>query len=363
MPRANILLVDDLQANLNLLTTGLKSADYFTKAVTSGQQALDAVHEMPPDLILLDIMMPDMDGYEVCHRIKANPDLVDIPIIFLSALDGTFDKVKAFQVGATDFINKPFDFDELLARIETHLTLYRQKREIQHQKQLKSRFLSIASHEFRTPLSVIKTCVDLLRLYPDHLTPAQQADKLEAINTEVRQLNELVDNILFINKIESGSFAFEPEVLDFRDFLQRLVRKFSASNPTKPLEFTSEILEPLVYLDATLMRHILSNLLSNAFKYSPDGSPVKFVVQQTDADIVFSVQDQGMGIPAAEQANLFEPFFRASNAKAVTGTGLGLSIVKEFVGMHGGKLHFESRENGGTRFMVTIPLKVLSMNR
>jgi signal transduction histidine kinase len=353
--RADILIVDDVVENLDFLSAELTVNGYYTRPVNSGKLALMAARASPPDIVLLDILMPEMDGYQVCEAFKTNPQIRDIPIIFISGLNETIDKVRAFQSGAVDYITKPFQLEEVLARINTHVTLYRQRQELEQQRQLKARFLSMATHEFRTPLAVIRSAADMLLRYSDRLSADEQAKRLNTINQEVAEMDQLIGEVLAYNRMDMGRLDFHPEAIDIKALCDKIVERFCTIADTRLLTYAVEDGLAPAAVDSRLMDHILSNLLSNAFKYSPSGNPVQFLVSQGEAYVVFKVADQGIGIPTEDQKHLFSPFYRASNAGRINGTGLGLAIVKQYVDRHGGSIHFESQENVGTTFIVQIP--------
>ena len=353
--RADILIVDDIAENLEFLSAELSAHRYYTRPVNSGKLALLAANASPPDLVLLDILMPDMDGYAVCQAFKTDGALSDIPIIFVSGLNETIDKVRAFQAGAVDYISKPFQLEELLARIETHLTLYRQRRELEQQRELKARFLSMASHEFRTPLAVIKSSVDILLHYSEKLSAERRIEKLRVIAQEVKEMDQLVGEVVSFNKIDMGRLEFHPEETDINAFCSKIVERFRAISGTESVIYDIEEGLASATFDPHLLDHVVSNLLSNALKYSPSGSHVYLHISQNKDHLIFKVVDQGIGIPVDEQKQMFSPFYRASNATPFGGTGLGLALVKQYVGRHGGSVHFESTENVGTTFIVRIP--------
>jgi len=353
--RADILIVDDIAENLEFLSAQLSAQGYYTRPVHSGKLALMAARASPPDIVLLDILMPEMDGYEVCQAFKSDGQLCDIPVIFISGLNETIDKVRAFQVGAVDFLTKPFQPEEMLARINTHLTLYWQRRELEQQRELKASFISMATHEFRTPLAVIKSTVDILLKYSDKLSEERRVEKLNVINQEVETLDQLIGEVLSFNRVDVGRVEFHLEETNMKVFCDGLVERLSELSETQSLIYTVEDDLDAAYVDVYLLNHILSNLLSNAFKYSSSGNPVYFHVSQDKENVIFKVADEGIGIPPDEQKYLFSPFYRASNASPFGGTGLGLAIVKQYVDRHGGSVHFESTVNVGTTFTVEIP--------
>jgi signal transduction histidine kinase len=223
--------------------------------------------------------------------------------------------------------------------------------------QLKSRFVSIISHEFRTPLGIIMSAADILRKYTDRLAPERRTEHLQEIHDATRHMAGMMEQVLLLGRAESGRLAFTAAPLDLAGLCEKLVdEQISASRGRCPIVFTSAKLKSSARGDEGLLRHIFSNLLSNAVKYSPEGSQVDFAVERAGDEALFTVRDRGIGIPKAEAARLFTAFHRCTNVGEIPGTGLGLLIVKRCVELHGGTITFESTEGRGTTFTVRLPL-------
>lgn len=223
--------------------------------------------------------------------------------------------------------------------------------------QLKSSFVSMVSHEFRTPLEVIVSSTDILERYLDRLKPEQRTKHLGSIQSSVKRMARMMEEVLLLGRLDASQMPFVPDDLHLPAWCRRIVDEMhSATNNRCPIELTTGSFAPMVQADERLLRHILTNLLSNAIKYSPPGTPVQFSVERARQDAVFMVRDHGLGIPAADQARLFEAFHRGSNAGQVPGTGLGLVIVKRCLDLHGGAIEYTTAEGAGTTFTVRIPL-------
>ncbi len=226
-------------------------------------------------------------------------------------------------------------------------------------RELKSRFISMASHEFRTPLATIMASSDLLKSFGHKLSEEKKLERLNKIQKEVNGMTQLLEDVLLIGKAESGYVEFNPTLLDVQTLCQDLLDEVQMTSDRHVFTFTvisSETTEILpVFADEKLLRHILTNLLSNAVKYSPHGGEVRLILQYEPASITFQIQDQGIGIPLADQAHLFEPFHRGSNAGSIAGTGLGLAIIKFAANLHSGSIQFVSAVEVGSTFMVSIP--------
>lgn len=222
---------------------------------------------------------------------------------------------------------------------------------------LKSNFVSLVSHEFRTPLGVIQSACDVLDRYLDRLPPEKRRKHLDMIFRSTRNLAQLVDGVLLLGKVEDGRVQFAPAPLDLAALCAQIIDEVhSATGAQGIVRLEAEPNLPGAWSDANLLRHIFSNLLSNAVKYSPQGTPVTFRVERHGSDAIFAVEDKGIGIPAEDQRNLFTSFARGANVGSRPGTGLGLVIVRRCVALHGGSIHLESVENGGTTVTVRLPL-------
>ncbi|MBD2091180.1 hybrid sensor histidine kinase/response regulator [Microcoleus sp. FACHB-1515] len=377
LTKGNILIVDDTPNNLRLLSSMLTQQGYEVRSAISGAVALMAVRTVHPDLILLDISMPKMGGYEVCEQLKADPQTQDIPVIFLSALSEAIDKVRAFQVGGVDYITKPFQVEEVLARVENQLTLRRMQMDLQQAKaealkaleqekelnRLKTEFVSMISHDFRSPLTSIRGFSELLRqTLPSGkpaLSPDVQARYFEKIDGAIDHMLNLLDEVLLIGSLESGKARYEPIAMDLFSFCQELVEVLQVSSDRHQLRLVCSGVSNVGEIDPTLLRQILTNLISNAMKYSPNGGTIQFTLDCQDGWATFQIQDQGIGIPAANQPHLFETFYRCNNVGSIKGTGLGLAVVKRCVETHHGSISIASTEGVGTTVTVTLPLRAI----
>jgi two-component system, sensor histidine kinase and response regulator len=367
---AAILIVDDNPANLSLLFDMLDEAGFEVLVSQNGESALQRAAHTQPDIILLDVMMPGLNGFETCQRLKADEQTREIPVIFMTAVTSTDEKTKGFELGAVDYITKPIQPHEVLARVKTHLTLRALQRDLEQKNvelagllerekelnSLKSRFISMASHEFKTPLTTIALSCNLLQRYSDRMPPEKRQEELQVIMRTVEYMSELLENVLVISRHEAGKIAFHPEPLDVLAFCQRLIERFQAMHEaTHTLSFSGRVQHEQLLLDAKLLEHILSNLLTNAVKYSPDGGQVTLTVTEDNESISFCVEDQGIGMSAADQRLLGESFHRGENVGNIKGTGLGLFIVKQFVELHSGSLQVHSKLKAGATVTVSLP--------
>lgn len=242
-------------------------------------------------------------------------------------------------------------------RKQAELEIYESLERTQELSELKSRFISIASHEFRTPLTTIFSASELLEHYGERWTREKKLQYLKQIQSSVKHMTSLLDDVLLISAEEAGKLKFEPSQISIIDFCETLVEEFKLSHDFKhALTLTCTVETEQIQADRKLLRHILSNLLSNAVKYSPEHQPIEFNLTVNAEDAIFQICDCGIGIPVEDQQHLFELFHRAANVGTIAGTGLGLSIVSKAVALHGGTIDFKSELGAGTRFIVSLPV-------
>lgn len=363
-----ILLVDDIVDNLEMLTDMLDNQGYEVQIALDGQEALDKIASHPPDLILLDIQMPGMDGYEVCEHIKANPETANIPVIFLSALSETEDIVKGFDAGGVDYVSKPFKYREVMARVESQLAVSRQRKEIEARRErdkrqfevlakMKNDFLYGAAHDFKNPLTGILLYTQLLRDSPPD-TEEELKDLASGIESSARKMQRLVADILDLAQMQVGdqmSFIELPLQPILETSLKNADILAKEKNLTLHLNMPDETVSYPVAQN--YFERMLDNLISNAIKYTPEGGEIAVSLEKHEDCYILSVADTGIGIPEDAIPNLFDAFYRVKKEshKKQNGTGLGLSMVSAIVEEHGGKITVESEEGKGSIFIITLP--------
>ena len=368
--RRDILIVDDQPENLRLLFDTLSTQNYELRRVMSGQLALQVAQFDPPDLILLDIRMPGMDGYEVCRRLKADKHTQSIPVIFLSALDEPIDKVKAFEVGGADYVAKPFHVSEVLARVRHQLQLSSmQARLIAQQQQLKARthalelanqelefFSSSASHDLRAPLRGLQSISQaLIEDYGEQLdelgTTYLQRIKLTAVEMEV-----LLRNLLDYSRISRTQISLEPTSLKAVTTVALRKLKTDIEESGATVEVQTDL--PTVVSSSFILERVAVNLLSNALKYvSPQTSPKIYIgAKSQGATVRWFFKDNGIGIASDYQARIFKPFERLHGYESYPGTGFGLAIVQRGVARLCGRCGVESTLGEGSCFWVELPV-------
>jgi signal transduction histidine kinase/BarA-like signal transduction histidine kinase len=371
--KKKILLVDDTEDNLDLLIEFL-SENYDLSIAMDGISALKRVELDLPDLVLLDIMMPEMDGYEVCQTIKLNPLTKDIPIIFLTAKTDANSIVKGFELGAADYVTKPFYEEELLARVKVHIDLKharevaesaRKEAELAKQKaeqseKLKSIFLTTMSHEIRTPMNGVLGMATLLM--DTNLDPLQQ-EYIDSLTSSGEMLLVIINDILDFSKIESGKMTLEKQSFQLTHCIKDVYRLMASSAAEKDIELHENIdknVPNTIIGDETRLRQILFNLIGNAIKFTEKGeisASIKTVVKENQKiKLEFSVKDTGIGIPSEKKNLLFKSFSQldTSTTRKYGGTGLGLAICDRLVKLMGGKIWVESEEGKGAAFFFTI---------
>lgn len=368
-----ILVVDDTPANLRLLSNVLSKAGYRHLEASDGEEAIELAKEHEPDLILLDIMMPGLSGFEVVEQIKKDAVLMDVPIIFLSSLTDTDDKVQAFKAGGVDYITKPFQKEETLARINTHLKIrFLQKQlnerikilrereiELSRLNQKKDDLVRTVSHDIKNPLTGIIGLVKLMR-DSDKITPEEQIQMLSVIEDSGSNLLNLVREIL-----DRESRKTEPEELDYSqteiyDLIQRIISMNKAKSVLKNIQLNYSVTprDLQTEIDQNKIEIAINNLVSNALKFTPSGGKVHIEIFQQNDELFIKVNDTGIGIPEKMQSNLFKDTHKYSRegTNGEVGTGLGLDIVQLYVELHGGKIWVESDLKIGTTFYITIPI-------
>lgn len=408
-----ILLVEDNPADADLLQEILNEADETQWSLVHVERLSEALHTLNEnyfDVILLDLSLPDKQGLgTIAQTHEAAPDL---PIVVLTGLNDKAIALEALRQGAQDYLVKgKIDSDllvrairhaieraqtlkrlrqseeqlqrlneDLEQRVEEQTDELRQKnqylqREIAERQRLeeelrhalakekelsdlKSNIISVVSHEYRTPLATILSSAELLENYSHKWTEDKKQRHFQRIQSSVHHLTQLVSDVLVLSKAEAGKLEFNPVSLDLVAFCRELVEELQLTVRTEHnISFMCLDSGIEACLDEKLLRQFLSNLISNAIKYSPEGGNIQFELFGEQDAVTFRIRDQGIGIPLKDQAQLFEAFHRSSNVGTISGTGLGLAIVKRCVELHGGQIAVESEVGVGTTFTITLPLR------
>lgn len=384
-----VLIIDDSMVNLALLKKTLQKHDFSVVLANNGEQGVMRARQYRPDLILLDVMMPGWDGYETCSHIKAEPELANIPILFLSALNDTENKVKALQVGAVDYVSKPFQREELLARVRTHVELSHLRKDLEHEVAcqteeirallaalhdsyektqqasiLKTQFLRNISHEFRTPMNIILGMTDIL--LEDTPLDDEQRHCAETIRDAGTQLMDMLCDML--NFTQQFGEEMQQESGDFLvpDLLESVLRVMYKRAENKDIELNTECTEMLnqvLYGNYAHIQEILTKLVDNAIKFTLVGEVVVraqlMPLTETESSLRFEVEDTGIGIAPEKQEGLFDAFSQVdgSSTRSYDGMGMGLAVAKLFTENLGGDIGLRSTPGEGSLFWFEVPIE------
>ncbi|CAK7004651.1 ATP-binding response regulator [Bacteroides rodentium] len=363
-----ILIVDDVMSNVLLLKVLLTNEKFAIATASNGRQALEQVEKENPDLVLLDVMMPDMSGFEVAQHLKSNPQTAEIPIIFLTALNSTADIVKGFQVGANDFISKPFNKEELIIRVTHQISLVAAKRlilskteELQRTIAGRDKLYSVIAHDLRSPMGSIKMVLNMLILnLPAEKIGIEMYELLTMANQTTEDVFSLLDNLLKWTKSQIGKLNVVYQDVDLVEVTDSVIEIFSMVASLKKIRIREMKPEKMmVNADIDMLKTVVRNLLSNAIKFSKENSEVLVKMEEVDGMAVVSVQDYGCGISEEGQKKLLhtDTHFSTFGTNNEEGSGLGLLLCKDFVVKNGGKLWFTSREGEGSIFSFSIPVE------
>jgi len=353
-----LLVVDDQEANIQLLGSMLGKLGFEILPATTGEQALKRLSVRRPDLILLDLIMPDMDGFKVCQRIQENPEWRQIPIIFLSAADDKNLIVRALESGGVDYITKPFNKLELISRVRTHLMLKTARDHLKRLAQDKEEVLGMISHHLQNHLAGMHMSAQMLLDRAQKNEDPKMRLMAENILSSSSQMRAFVKAFL-ANAAADHGLQFKIELLDLNDSAARAVGNFEDSAKSKTITFrTSYAGSPAaVRVDATALDQVLDNLISNAVKFSPTGKEIHVTVRRVHHFVECEVQDQGPGFTEADKLRIFHRYARLS-AQPTGGepsTGLGLSIAMKLVKSMGGDLSCKNAPNQGAIFTLKLP--------
>lgn len=363
-----ILIVDDVMSNVLLLKVLLTNEKFAIATASNGRQALEQVEKENPDLVLLDVMMPDMSGFEVAQHLKSNPQTAEIPIIFLTALNSTADIVKGFQVGANDFISKPFNKEELIIRVTHQISLVAAKRlilskteELQRTIAGRDKLYSVIAHDLRSPMGSIKMVLNMLILnLPFEKIGAEMYELLTMANQTTEDVFSLLDNLLKWTKSQIGKLNVVYQDVDLVEVTDGVIEIFSMVASLKKIRIREMKPERMmVNADIDMLKTVVRNLLSNAIKFSKENSEILVKMEEVNGMAVVSVQDHGCGISEEGQKKLLhaDTHFSTFGTNNEEGSGLGLLLCKDFVVKNGGKLWFTSKEGEGSIFSFSIPVK------
>ncbi|OQY46181.1 MAG: hypothetical protein B6242_08435 [Anaerolineaceae bacterium 4572_78] len=378
-PECTILIIEDSPYNLKVITDYLGGLGFKILMARHGEAGLQRAIYSLPDLVLLDIMMPGMDGFEVCRQLKNNEQTMDIPVIFMTALTDMANKFKGFSVGGVDYITKPFQHEEVLARITTHLRIKKlterlqQKNEILEKKATelaelnasKDKFFSIMAHDLRGPFQPLVGLSQMLAQTPEKFSTQDIRELGKRLYFSSKNISSLLENLLAWSRMQMGHLEYEPSQLDLYQVMQQTIRLLEINAMEKDINIQNNIPEEMiVYTDKNILKTVIRNLTSNALKFTDKGGRVTVSVEEINkledcsTCIIMSIADTGIGISQDNLAKLFKLDIHHTTKGTANehGTGLGLIISKEMVEIYGGKILVESSLGEGTTVKFTIPI-------
>ena len=359
-----VLVVDDEVRNRELLRDLLELQGYFVAEAENGREALVLATQMMPHVILLDVMMPGMDGYEVCRQLKAHAETAPIPVLMVTALDERDDRLKGIEAGASDFLGKPVDAQDIVLR--TRNAVYAKQlydrmqesyRKLQELEQMRDSLVHMIVHDMRSPLmgitgnlEILETCVS------ESLAEADKECLTDALDA-ARRLVEMISSMLDVSRLESGQMPLHLEACTLRQAAAEAVKLLGGLLRYSPVVVSAPQDGGAVTCDPAIIRRVLFNLLGNAAKYSPKDCEIKLSIQRQGEALHVSVSDQGPGIPPELHTRIFEKFGQVGAGAKNKGysTGLGLTFCKLAVEQHGGRIGVENRPGGGSTFWFTVP--------
>lgn len=355
----SILIVDDVAKNIQLVAKFLTKEGYNLHFAQNGEATLKQIEKISFDLILLDVMMPGMDGFDVCEKIKSQEKSKDIPVIFLTAKTDDDAIARGFECGGVDYVTKPFTPTELVARVKTHLQLRSREMELKDLNNTKDTLLSVISHDLRTPFFNIMSLGELLIKNYKTYSEDEIKDLIDNIVQASRLSHNLLENLLNWTRVQTGKMMFNPEQLNLKEIIKYNVGFVQPQAGNKNIKCEYKIDDDLeIYADKNMLNTIIRNLITNAIKYTTRGGNVLVKAMKNKKKALVEVVDTGIGMPAEIVRKLLSrnSFKTTPGTEQETGSGFGLVLTSEFVEKNGGKLFIESSVGKGSTFGFTIPL-------
>ena len=359
LPSSHILIVDDNPKNLQLTGKLLKDEGFRISLAEDGSVALAILQSMVPDLVLLDVMMPKMNGYDTCRAIKQNKQLEDIPVIFLTAKNQTEDLVEGFTVGGVDYISKPFNREELLARVRTHLELAYSRKKIVEMNRTRDKLYSIIAHDIRSPFATISQLISAINKGYLNLTSDEVKELFALLDKRTNETLTLLNDLLEWTKFHSTSISINPQPVDVGNIFAECTELLGGAIHQKELTVETSIPKKLsVFADEVTIHTVFRNILSNAIKFSPKGGTIGITAEPTTDSVLIRISDNGVGMSEEVLHKIFkkqEPY-STKGTMDEAGSGLGLYLVRDFIHKNGGTVNVHSDVGAGTTVEVALPL-------
>jgi len=369
-PQPTVLVVDDNEANRSLASSTLEDEGHRVVLASGGAEAVAAFQRERPDCVLLDVRMPEVDGFEACRRIRALPGGAHTPVLFLTAQRDvdTFDQ--AIRAGGDDFLTKPIRPTELVVRVQMALKLQRmgaelrghydvlkkQRDELMRLQFQRERLMAFVVHDLKNPVSAMDLNAQILLRDPG--LPDSAREPAKQIRAEAQQLNRMILNLLDLSKAEEGKLGANPSRVNLPAIVASVFDELHAGARSREVTLRSDVRVERLHADPDLLRRTLANLIENAIRHAPQGTEVAVTASQDDGDVELRVADAGGGVPAELRDKVFDPFVQAETGDrtlARGGRGLGLTFCKSAVEAHGGRIWIEDAAPGAV-FCVRLPL-------
>lgn len=365
LQESKILLIDDSIQNLKLLGNMLRDKKYQIALAKNGIEGLKLAQKLLPDLILLDIMMPELDGFEVCKKIKEDAQTRDIPVIFLTAKTSNEDLVRGFQIGGVDYITKPFNKEELFMRIQTHLDLKKahdkislQAKSLEELNATKDKMFSVISHDLRAPLGGIKSMLDLI--YEDNSNHKAISPKsLDSLKNAADQTYNLLENLLYWSRSQRGNLVNNPEQTNLYDLIVENIELLKTMARNKDIEIVNNVDEDVTaFADRNMIKTVIRNLIINAIKFTDAKGSITISSEERDDHVKISIADTGIGIKKSTLEKILNnrDYYTTFGTNREKGSGLGLNLCLDFIERNGGELYIDSEYGKGSTFSFILPI-------